>query len=148
MPSGIVHSTTSLVLAAPCFALALGATGNDITMGLWCAGGCIAGIPLTPDLDQETLSKTEYTLIKYTLGLGFIWTMLWFPYALAIKHRSPLSHWPLLGTFIRLAYIGIFVAIALALGYQFPAFPIEPILWAVLGLVVSDTAHWLMDTLL
>ena len=147
MPSGIIHSTTSVILAVPCFALALGTTG-DASIGLWCAGGCLAGIPLSPDLDQETLSKTEYALIKYTLGLGFIWTMIWFPYALAIKHRSPLSHWPLLGTVIRLAYIGIFVGIALALGYKLPLIPLEPFAWALGGLVVSDAAHWLMDTFL
>jgi uncharacterized metal-binding protein len=100
---------------------------------------------LTPDLDQERISSSEYTLVKWTLGLGFLWMMVWYPYARLCKHRSPLSHWPLIGTAGRLLYIGLVVATAVALGWEAPRLPLESVLWAIGGLVLSDTMHWLLD---
>ena len=75
MPSGKVHAQCSLVLAVPAFGLVAGATGDNVAAGA-CALGCLLGIMLTPDLDQEGLSSSENALIKYTLGLGFLWAML------------------------------------------------------------------------
>lgn len=133
------------MLAVPAFAFAYGASADQLGSGLACAAGCIAGIPLTPDLDQETISSSEYSIIKWTMGLGFLWAMLWYPYARLLKHRSPLSHWPLLGTAGRLFYLGLFVAVAMALGWTLPQWPLDLIGWGIGGLVLSDTAHWLLD---
>lgn len=151
MPSGIVHAKTTLFLTLPSAALAYGASAalspHEAMLNAGAAAlGCLAGIPLTPDLDQETLSTSEYWLIKATLGLGFLWTMLWYPYARLCKHRSPLSHWPILGTAGRLAYGAIFVAIAITLGWQPPLIPAVAAGCAVAGLLISDIAHWVLDT--
>ena len=145
MPSGLVHARTSAILSVPACALALGATNNSLAAGLACAAGCLSGILLTPDLDQESISSSEYWLIKWTLGIGFLWTMLWYPYARLCKHRSAISHFPFLGTAGRLLYLGLFVALALQLGWQPPSFPLDLALWALAGLVLSDSAHWAMD---
>lgn len=145
VPSGIVHARASIALSVPSFALAFGATNNWLPAGLAAASGCLLGILMSPDLDQESLSTAEYKLIKYTLGLGFLWTMVWFPYALCLKHRSPLSHWPLLGTAGRLAYVGIFVLIALHFGWKPPQISWALLAWGVVGLAISDAAHWYMD---
>ena len=133
------------MLAVPSFALALGATNNWFAAGLAAGAGCLAGILLSPDLDQEGISSAEYKLIKYTLGLGFLWSMLWFPYALCVKHRSPISHWPLLGTAGRLAYLGVFVLIARYFGWFFPFLSLSLLGWGIMGLAISDAAHWFMD---
>ncbi len=89
MPSGLVHAQCTLILTPSAYALAYGAT-SDHVIGVACALGCLLGIPLTPDLDQESISSSEYWLIKWTLGLGFLWAMLWYPYARLCKHRSAL----------------------------------------------------------
>lgn len=120
-------------------------TNNWLAAGLAAGGGCLLGIILSPDLDQESLSAAEYKIVKYTLGLGFLWAMLWFPYALAIKHRSPISHWPLLGTAGRLVYLGAFGLIAHSFGWVPPLVPLPLLAWGVAGLAVSDAAHWFMD---
>jgi uncharacterized metal-binding protein len=148
MPSGKVHATCSLVLAAPAFGLVAGTTGDFVAGGA-CALGCLLGIMLTPDLDQETLSSSEHAFIKYTLGLGFLWAMLWYPYARLIKHRSPLSHFPILGTAGRLAYLSLWLLIPSYWGWHLIKLPPETLrlcYFALGGLVVSDTAHWLLDT--
>ena len=150
MPSGIVHAKMSLLLAVPCAGMALGAGSamaprEAVLHAASAALGCVAGIFLTPDLDQEGLSSSESWVIKATLGLGFLWVMLWYPYARLCKHRAPISHWPLLGTAGRLAYLGLFVGLAVAFGWRPPNVPTLPLAWAITGLAISDAAHWLMD---
>lgn len=148
MPSGKVHAQCSLVLAAPTFGFVAGATSDYAAAGA-CALGCLLGIMLTPDLDQETLSSSEHAFIKYTLGLGFLWTMLWYPYARLIKHRSPFSHFPILGTAGRLLYLLLLLLIPSFWGWHLIAPPPETIrllLFALGGLALSDAAHWLLDT--
>ncbi|HEY0075506.1 MAG TPA: DUF2227 family putative metal-binding protein [Abditibacteriaceae bacterium] len=148
MPSGKVHAQCSLVLAVPAFGFVAGATGDNIAAGT-CALGCLLGIMLTPDLDQEGLSSSENALVKYTLGLGFLWAMLWYPYARLIKHRSPLSHFPLIGTAGRLLYLGLLLLIPSYWGWhliQPPPETLRLLLFALGGLILSDTGHWILDT--
>ena len=146
VPSGVVHAQYSLILAVPAFGLAYGASNDQVASGVACALGCLLGIPLTPDLDQESISSSEYAIVKWTLGLGFLWMMFWYPYARLCKHRSPLSHWPLLGTIGRLLYLTISLSGATYLGWQPPQVPQSLVLWTILGLIISDTAHWVLDT--
>lgn len=144
MPCGKVHSTTSAIIAAPAF-LAGTAIGG-VSAGCAAAIGCLCGIMLTPDLDQESISSSEYWLIKWTMGLGFFWTMIWYPYARCCKHRSNISHFPLLGTAGRLAYLTVILAVIL---YFFvgrvPQVNWIFILWGIAGLAVADIAHYIMD---
>jgi uncharacterized metal-binding protein len=79
--------------------------------------GCLLGTVLTPDLDQIGISKNEWDMVKKLGPLGFLWCALWWPYAASIRHRSPISHLPLLGTAIRLVYCAALLITA----------------WAVLG---------------
>ncbi len=148
MPSGKVHAQCSLLLAAPAYGLTAGALG-DHTTGAACALGCLLGIMLTPDLDQEGISSSEHAFIKYTFGLGFLWAMLWYPYAMLIKHRSPLSHFPILGTAGRLLYLGLWLLLPSYWGWHLIKFPPETLrlfCWVLGGLVLSDAAHWFLDT--
>jgi len=112
--------------------------------------GCLLGIVLTPDLDMIAISLAEWGMVKKLGPLGFFWMGLWYFYARVIPHRSPWSHWPVLGTAIRLAYCtALLVIIWVILGR--PALPIMPV-WGlallhgwVKGLVVSDAAHFILD---
>jgi uncharacterized metal-binding protein len=126
--------------------LAAFAISHNPLYGLGATLGCLAGIPLTPDLDQEGISSSEYFIIKWTMGLGFFWTMIWFPYARACPHRSFASHFPVVSTALRLAYIGVFVAVAHYFGMPFPK-NVDYWLasWIVGGLLVSDIVHWALD---
>jgi uncharacterized metal-binding protein len=133
--------------------------------------GCLAGIFLTPDLDIEAVTGSEWTIIKWTLGLGWLWVLFWWPYAWVFHHRSIWSHLPILSTVIRLLYVALVfslwwwvlsvlvAAVTFMFGngsYWLPevnpasmwAFCMENFEWAFglfFGLAVSDFAHWLMD---
>jgi uncharacterized metal-binding protein len=146
MPSGRVHALGSVVLSVPVSFFTLGATSHS-ALALAAGGGCLAGIFLTPDLDQESISSSEYSLIKYTMGLGFLWAMFWYPYARLCKHRSPISHWPILGTMGRLLYLCIpIVAYHYFSGWQMPQHWIRFLYFSIAGLALSDTLHWLFDS--
>ncbi len=147
MASGKVHAACSVALGALSFGGVMGTLG-DAKIGAACALGCLAGIFLTPDLDQETRSRSEGILIRASLGLGYGWLVLWYPYAKLIKHRSPLSHFPIVGTLGRLLYLALWGCIPAYLGFHFRSPPPQIWLlleWAVAGLALSDLGHYIFD---
>lgn len=116
------------------------------------AGGSLLGIALSPDLDQEGLSAFENKLVKYTLGLGFLWVMVWYPYARFIPHRGWMSHAPVVGTLIRVVYLGSILGLGLGISglWGGDLRPVQdalgpPLGWLLFGLSVSDIIHWAMD---
>ena len=143
---GQIHSVISLALAVPCTIIGLGLDGirGAILMG----GGCVAGIFLSPDLDQETLTTSETIFLKIPY-VGWVFTGLmfayWLGYAVMFKHRG-ISHWPVVGTITRMMYISFTFVIILVLWHVnlftivLPYFP----LW-FLGLCISDVGHYLRD---
>ena len=150
---GKAHALASVALAPICAGAAFAWT-HDPGAGVGAGLGCLAGIWLTPDLDQEGLSAAEWSLVKKTGGLGFLWMFFWHPYAICHRHRG-VSHWPIIGTAGRLLYITVYISIvilALALlGVKLPIIrTVAPgtwwfLAWTVAGLTMSDTAHWIMD---
>ena len=146
MPGGKAHALASVAGAAVSSVFVLAASKNAL-FGLSTGLGCLSGVLLTPDLDQEGISAAEWRLVKATFGLGFVWLALWWPYAFVFRHRG-VSHWPIIGTLTRLAYLGGFwVIIWLILGRpDLPRAQIEYLGFGVAGLMLSDLLHCLMDT--
>ena len=146
---GKVHATASIALAVPC-AVAATLYTSDLLAGIGAGMGCLAGSVISPDLDQESISHGEWQIVKRTYGMGFLFLMWWYPYALAHKHRG-ISHLPIVGTLGRVIYLlAPFLILALVLGADPTTIP-EPVRWAAMwafwGLAVSDGAHFLMDWL-
>lgn len=152
MPDGKTHTFATLLVA--------GAAGYGsyhyhylaMPQALALAGGVLAGLILSPDLDVDGFTMSNY----YASGLGRLpamtWWLLWRPYAWVVPHRSPLSHWPLLGTVLRLGYLwGVIYLVALGLHQVAPvAIPqIHFIPWwglyAFSGLTLADFGHWVLD---
>ena len=147
MASGKAHATASLIAAIPA-GLAAGIGLSSIPYGIGTVIGSILGIALTPDLDQEMTTYFEWKLIRKTGPLGFIWMAFWAPYSLLIPHRSFWSHFPIVGTIIRVLYITIPI-IGLCIWREYiPNWP-QPIwdslIGILIGLSISDILHWFMD---
>ena len=66
----------------------------------WRTGFVIGGLWLSPDLDTKSLALKRWGILK----------IIWLPYRKIIPHRSIFSHGPLIGTAIRISYIGIIIA--------------------------------------
>ena len=147
MASGKAHAKASLIAAIPT-GLATGLGLGSVFYGLGAVAGSILGIALTPDLDQEMTTYFEWKLIRKTGPLGFIWMAFWAPYSLLIPHRSFWSHFPIIGTVIRLLYITTpIIVFCLWKGYipNLSQFIIEFLVGIILGLAISDILHWIMD---
>jgi len=119
-----------------------------ISIGAGTILGCLLGIPLTPDLDQISISKSEWRLVKKFGPFGFVWMAYWWLYAWVIPHRSFWSHFPIVGTILRLIYIMFLPTIFyIYKGYNIilPELAWEVLAGVFVGLVVSDFLHWGMD---
>jgi len=86
------------------------------------AGGAMIGLILTPDLDANAGSISEKELREISSFGENIWWMFWFPYRRILPHRSPFSHWPIIGT-IGDCYIS---ASPIGLDWQLLIFSIHP----------------------
>lgn len=126
---------------------------------------------LTPDLDVDGGSRSNKHARK--LKIGGLFGLYVYPYAIAYKHRSPITHMPLYSTVWRLFYLLLPFIVLLNKNQPTPRFTLFvraipaqliavlawfglgwfwlnpryiPVLvgWVV-GLMVSDMLHWLWD---
>lgn len=144
MPSGAVHAVTgALLLGGGLVAVAYDVAPVELAVGL--AGGIL----LTPDIDIDHRTREEAMLWKVPL-VGWAWQCIWAPYAFAVPHRSPLSHWPVVGTMGRAAYLAFWVWVAQSMAGRdwlavITAWP--GLWWAMAGWAVQDGLHWALDNL-
>ncbi len=149
MPNGFIHTraTLTLAVAGGVIAYRLGYPVADVAA---LTGGTLAGLLLTPDLDVNKGCVSNHLVRRHAgLPLSILWSAYWKPYSQIIPHRSRLSHLPVLGTFIRLAYLCILPAIIMLFaggGIIWPDLPAWSS-WALGGLVLADVLHYVMDRL-
>jgi uncharacterized metal-binding protein len=155
MPSGKTHAALT-ALAAGGIYLGLSVSGYTTDIVYAATLGCAAGVLITPDLDVDQPIRSNYVVYQEAGFLpGMLWRALWIPYGLAIGHRSWISHFPIISTLIRLAYLGA-IAWFIRFSWSFKMFihAAPPIFlpplpawwpWAVAGLMVSDVLHWAAD---
>ena len=166
MADGRTHTLATKTLAVLLFA---GQMGNGILLRGYSARdallpslalslGTLGGLFLTPDLDIDAGSMSEEEVRKISPFGENIWWVYWFPYRRFIQHRSPLSHFPVIGTLGRLLYLCIpyltVLAIAFVINQSAFAWLAFPGLWliffpyfqiAILGLASADLLHFFMD---
>lgn len=156
MPDGATHSLATLLLAGTVGFGLVHFHLLDQPHAIAMAGGCLAGLLLTPDLDVDTGSDSDdWARALMGRGLAAAWWIFWRPYSYLIPHRSPLSHFPILGTVLRLGYLSLIAWIVLwllhlVLPVHIPA--IRSIPWwfplGFTGLALADLGHWILDNTL
>lgn len=115
MASGAVHKqsniATGIFLSVTSYIIFM---REDITLGA--AIGSLVGTIATPDLDLVVPSNFFSRLPI----INFLWMCLWWPYKKMVRHRSFISHSPLVSTIIRLLYMTVwFVAFGAMFGINF-----------------------------
>ena len=158
MASGINHIRGTVLLAVPAALLAAG-WGSEPGNAIACGVGCLAGVILSPDLDISSRTRSEYLVYRYMGRFpGALWFAFWWLYARLIPHRSPLSHWPIIGTMGRFLYVYLFGGflwygaawLITGTGAWIPMFQwlqTPTFAWALVGLSLADTLHFFMDFL-
>ena len=111
--------------------------------------GYIAGLLIEPDLDMVGITESERRAMRWLVVLAVPWLFWWSIYAALpfFRHRSLLTHYPLLSTLIRLLWL--FVPVLFISGVM--RWDVQPFLGALLsreeawvfafGLSLSDLVH-------
>lgn len=126
MASGRAHDRATTLLALP-FGLLWGPALGPEGMAVACLAFLLGGLWLSPDLDTASRATARWGPLQG----------LWWPYRRLLRHRSLLSHSPLIGTSGRLAYLLIALALMRWLAEAGPwgTVPVAPpSAWPLLGL--------------
>lgn len=147
MPGGKVHSALTLATASGVLApyLLVQFNGNPYEY----VAGVAVGLLITPDLDLNNGNISDTMIRKMFPPAQWLWRLLWTPYSLLIPHRSIFSHFPLLGTALRIGYIFLVINLARLLGhFIFQNFDTVLFIWnwsLFFGLCHADLIHWAAD---
>ena len=130
MPNQSAHAPACLITAALAVPAAL-ILGASPWQAVQVSAGCCLGVIVSPDLDLVNP-------LRRVPVIGWLWGAYWWPYRLAMPHRTGWSHTPGLGTLGRALWLlplwfGLWVVFGLAPW------------WIVAGLAVADTVHALLD---
>jgi uncharacterized metal-binding protein len=101
MPSGATHDRITLTCLPVVGGIALLASRSaSITLSI--AGSFLfSGLMFGPDLDIYSVQFKRWGLLRW----------IWRPYQRGLQHRSWLSHGPIVGTLIRLLYLGLWTGL-------------------------------------
>ncbi len=141
MASGKNHDH-AILFASP-LVLVVGCYQFGLELGIIAgASHFLGGYWLSPDLDIKSRPFLRWSVLRF----------IWIPYQRFIPHRSPLSHAPVLGSLLRLAYLTAWLS---PLWFLFP--DLQRVQWAVdgmkvaaflVGVELSALNHLLLDGLL
>lgn len=95
MPNGNTHDTITFLLVPLTYLGAEMYWRGDHTTSVIATGAMLfAGLMFGPDLDLQSRPYRRWGPLRF----------IWKPYQAALSHRSTLSHGPMLGTVVRVAY--------------------------------------------
>ncbi|WP_299485364.1 metal-binding protein [Acaryochloris sp. IP29b_bin.137] len=105
MPSGRTHDqiTLGMLPGIAVVALILSRSASQ-TLSL-CGAFLFSGLMFGPDLDIYSVQYKRWGWLR----------VIWLPYQKLLHHRSWLSHGPIIGTAIRLTYLGAWLGIGMVL---------------------------------
>lgn len=156
MSSGIVHRNASLMLAVGF--VAGGVLFQDANWAHYSVGAMI-GVMVSPDWDVDRGFIGDMYVRRLGSIAEFVWDSFLYVYRRSIKHGSPVSHWPILGTLGRIIYtytILIFVPTLMASFIMTPNIVLPLVVLdhvffitshskILIGLMASDAIHYILD---
>jgi uncharacterized metal-binding protein len=110
--------------------------------------GTLIGLLVTPDLDIDAGNISDTMIRKVFPPAQWLWRILWTPYSKLIPHRSPISHFPFLGTLFRIGYTFLLLNLFNLL-FSLVSDTVSFVFfwnWSfVLGLCHADVLHYFAD---
>ena len=106
MPSGQTHDRITLWSLPVVTGLTIGLTRSSNLTLLVSGGFLFGGLMLSPDLDLHSRPFKRWGWLRW----------IWIPYQKTMRHRSILSHGPLVGTTLRVLYLGSWILLVGMLG--------------------------------
>lgn len=101
MPSGRTHDQITLGML-PGIAIVALVLSRSASLTLSLSGAFLfSGLMFGPDLDIYSIQYKRWGWLR----------VIWLPYRKVLHHRSWLSHGPIIGTILRLVYLGIWLGL-------------------------------------
>ena len=148
MPMGSAHRAINTIVSVPLFGwIQVGFHLQTLEVALFAGGYTFATFFMNPDLDLASDGYQSWGLLRF----------YWLPYQKTMTHRSFWSHFPVVSTLLRVAYLlWLPVVLFFLLGASVQsairelAFDWNPVLreislFTILGMVCSDTLHLFLD---
>lgn len=105
MPSGRTHDQITLGML-PGVAIVTLVLSRSASLTLCLSGAFLfSGLMFGPDLDIYSVQYKRWGWLR----------VIWLPYRKALHHRSWLSHGPIVGTILRLLYLGVWLGLGATL---------------------------------
>jgi uncharacterized metal-binding protein len=95
MPSSHTHEKWALLLAVPLSYIFFKISGKILDSIIFFLSFIFGVFMLSPDLDTKSKIHSRWGFLRF----------IWFPYRKIVKHRSIISHFPILGSIIRTLYL-------------------------------------------
>lgn len=140
MPLGSTHDRITL-WTAPGVTLAAGLLGNSAAVALAVGSAYLfSGLMFSGDLDTDSRQYRRWLFLRW----------IWLPYRRCLQHRSFWSHGPIVGTALRVLYLGWWQWRPWAWRnhlWQGLHAHAETLLWVGMGLELGSLNHSLSDCL-
>ncbi|MEH1911984.1 metal-binding protein [Nostoc sp.] len=101
MPSGRTHDRITMYALPFVAGVTFWQTRSSNTTLLVAGGFLFGGLMFGPDLDIYSVQFQRWGFLRW----------IWLPYQKSLRHRSFLSHGPIIGTILRVLYLGCLLAI-------------------------------------
>ncbi|MFN6463087.1 MAG: metal-binding protein [Nostoc sp. DedVER02] len=101
MPSGRTHDRITMYALPFVAGITLWQTRSSNVTLLVAGGFLFGGLMFGPDLDIYSIQFQRWGFLRW----------IWLPYQKSLRHRSFLSHGPIIGTILRILYLGCLLAI-------------------------------------
>jgi uncharacterized metal-binding protein len=101
MPSGRTHDRITLYALPFVAGVTLWQTHSSNATLLVAGGFLFGGLMFGPDLDIYSVQFQRWGFLRW----------IWLPYQKSLRHRSFLSHGPIIGTTLRVVYLGSLLAV-------------------------------------
>jgi uncharacterized metal-binding protein len=101
MPSGRTHDRITLQCLPFVMGLTFWLTHSLVLTVTISLSFLVGGLMLGPDLDIRSIQYRRWGPIK----------VIWLPYRMMLKHRSMLSHGPIVGTALRVIYLSLWIGL-------------------------------------
>ena len=106
MPSGKSHDRITLWLLPVVLAATFVFTVDMPLTVMVGISFLLGGLMMGPDLDIQSVQYRRWGPVRW----------IWYPYQEMVKHRSTWSHGPVIGTLVRVAYLGVWIGLFMVIG--------------------------------
>ena len=138
MPNGKTHDAITFVLSPVIGGLSYWITKDLKTTSIILACYLFASLMFNGDLDTNSRPYNRWWLLK----------MIWIPYQLMFEHRSVFTHGLIIGTIIRILYLGLIPFLIILFKGELQVIsniPLNVMILSFVGLELGSALHTISD---